>query len=172
MGHLEDIVARDLRVLFVAINPATASAERGQHFATPTNLFWRLLHGAGLTTRLYTPGEAELLPALGLGLVSLVDRPTRAASELRADELRAGARHLAIKVRRWRPRTVAILGLTLLPHVLPEAREPGPGLKRATIAGARVFVLPNPSGRNRSYPGLAGKMRWYRELAVVCGYEH
>jgi TDG/mug DNA glycosylase family protein len=166
LNRLEDIVAHDLRVLLVAINPATPSATSGHHFATPTNAFWRLLHASGLTTSLYHPSEARRLLEDGIGLVSLVDRPTRMASEVRPDELRAGVRSLATKVERWRPRTVALLGLTLLPFVLPDAGEPGPGPKRATFAGAHVFVVPNPSGRNRAYPGFAGKLPWYEKLAV------
>ena len=164
---LEDIVAADLRILLVAINPAPPSAASGQPFATPTNAFWRLLHVSGLTARLYRPWEARLLLEDGIGLVSLVDRPTRMASDVKPDELRAGARRLARKVDLWRPRTVALLGLTLLPFVLPDADEPGPGRKRATFADATVFVLPNPSGRNRSYPGFAGKLPWYQELAQM-----
>lgn len=163
-ARLHDIVAPELRVLFVGINPATPSAKVGHHFATPTNMFWRLLHESGLTSRLYRPEEANRLPEDGLGLVSLVDRPTKAAADLRADEMRMGARRLAAKVERWRPDTVALLGLTLLPFVLPQGDESGPGLKRATFAGARVWVLPNPSGRNRSYPGFAAKIPWYRDL--------
>jgi TDG/mug DNA glycosylase family protein len=166
-NQLEDILAHDLRVLFVAINPATPSAKSGQHFATPTNAFWRLLHASGLTTRLYLPAEARCLLDDGIGLVSLVDRPTRMASDVRRDEFHAGARRLAVKVERWRPRTVALLGLTLLPFVLPDADEPGPGLKRKTFGGAAVFVVPNPSGRNRSYPGFAGKLPWYQKLAAL-----
>ena len=169
MGRLQDIVVPDLPVLFIAINPATGSAKSGHPFATSTNLFWRLLHESGLTPRLYRPEEALRLPEDGLGLVSLVDRPTKAAAELRTSELRAGARRLAVKVRRWHPQTIGLLGLTLLPFVLPRVDEPGPGFKRATFGGARVFVLPNPSGRNRTYPGFAGKVRWYRELAALCG---
>lgn len=166
LNRLDDILARELRVLFVAINPATPSATIGHHFATPTNSFWRLLHVSGLTTRLYLPAEARSLLDDGIGLVSLVDRPTRMASDVRREEFRAGARRLATKVERWRPRTVALLGLTLLPFVLPDADEPGPGLKRATFGGAPVFVVPNPSGRNRSYPGFAGKLPWYEKLAA------
>ena len=167
LNHLEDILAHDLDVLLVAINPATPSATSGHHFATPTNAFWRLLHASGLTTHLYRPAEARRLLEDRIGLVSLVDRPTKMASEVRREELRAGARRLATKVERWRPRTVALLGLTLLPYALPDADEPGPGLKRATFARAAVFVLPNPSGRNRAYPGFAGKLPWYQKLALV-----
>lgn len=165
MRPLPDIVAPNLRVLLVAINPATPSAKDGHPFSTPTNLFWRLLHGSGLTSRLYSPDEAARLPEDGLGLVSLVDRPTKAAVELRASEMRAGVPRLAAKVERWHPQVVALLGLTLLPLVLPD-EQAGPGLKRARFVGTRVFVLPNPSGRNRAYPGYESKLRWYRELQL------
>jgi TDG/mug DNA glycosylase family protein len=161
---LTNIVACGFRVLFVAINPPA----RGEHpFATPTNAFWQLLHLSGMTQHRYLPAEANRLLEEGLGLVSVVDRATRASSELRPEELREGAQRLAKAVARCRPRMVALLGLTLVPFVLPDANEAGPGLKRAALAGARVFVLPNPSGRNRSYPGLAGKLPWYRRLAKL-----
>ena len=169
MSQLRDILASDLRILIVAINPATPSASVGHPFSTPTNLFWRLLQASGLTSRLYLPEEASRLPEDGLGLVSLVDRPTKAASELSRAEMRAGVPGLAMKIQKWRPRLVALLGLTLYPIVVPDEDEPGPGLKRARFAGTRLFVLPNPSGRNRSYPGFESKLRWYRELSLLSG---
>jgi hypothetical protein len=41
---------------------------------------------------------------------------------------------------------------------------PGPGAKPERIAGARVFVVPNPSGLNASFPGFAHKLPWFRRL--------
>ena len=164
---LRDLVASDLKVLLVAINPAPPSASLGQHFATPSNGFWKLLYASGLTPRLFTPGEAPLLLGLGIGLVSLVQRPTRMASELSLRERRDGAAALIEVVRKTRPRLVAPLGLTLLPVLLPDEEAPGPGMRSGFFSGAPVFVLPNPSGRNRSYPGIAGKLPWYRALADV-----
>jgi TDG/mug DNA glycosylase family protein len=165
MNVAGNIVAADLRVLFVAINPAVSALNGRAPFSSPTNAFWPLLHASGLTPRLFAPSEVGHLLDEGLGLVSMVDRPTRMASEIRAEELRVGARRLMTIVERWRPRTVALLGLTLLPYILPEKGEPGPGVKRQPFCGARVFVLPNPSGRNRSFPGFAAKLLWYQKLA-------
>lgn len=167
MKSLQDIVATDLRIVFVAINPSRAAAMSGAPFASATNGFWPLLHASGLTKRLIAPTEAASLIDEGLGLVSLVHRATASASEVRATELRAGAKRLATFVERWRPRTLALLGVTLLPFVLPEHNEPGTGLKRTLFHGARVFGLPNPSGRNLSFPGLGGKLPWYRALAAL-----
>ena len=167
MSGTRDILAEDLRVLFVAINPSAAKGNGRAPFATPTNCFWPLLQASGLSSRLLLPSEANHLLDEGLGLVSMVQRSTVAASELRISELRAGAKRLATLVVTWRPRTIALLGVTMLPFVLPEHDEPGPGLKRGLFHGARVFVLPNPSGRNLSFPGIAGKLPWYRALASM-----
>lgn len=169
MARLPDIVAVDLRVLIVAINPATAAAKSGRPFASSSNAFWPLLHASGLTSRRHLPEEAPRLLEDGMGLVSLVDRPTGAAAELRADEMRKGARRLATKVARWRPQWIALLGLTLTRFVLPKEDVPGPGPKASRFGGARVFVLPNPSGRNRAFAGFEAKLTWYRELARVVG---
>ncbi|MFO0750815.1 MAG: mismatch-specific DNA-glycosylase [Myxococcota bacterium] len=100
---LPDILAPDLRLLFVGINPGLRSAEIGHHFGGRTNPFWRLLHAAGLTPELIAPEDDRRLLTYGLGLTNLCPRPSRAASELTRDELAAGARALARKVRRTRP---------------------------------------------------------------------
>jgi double-stranded uracil-DNA glycosylase len=164
-GRLDDVLAADLRILLVAINPAPQSLRQGEHFSTPTNAFWKLLHASGMTSRLFTPGDAPLLPSEGIGLTSLVSRPSRTAAELTRLEMGEGAVALRRTVERWHPRVVALLGLTLFPVVFPSAEEPGPGRKKVALSGSIVFVLPNPSGRNRAYPGFVGKLPWYRQLA-------
>lgn len=72
-------------------------------------------------------------------------------------------------VGRFAPRYVALLGLTLYPVFFRSGRERGPGLKTDTLADTPVFVLPNPSGRNRAYPAFARKLIWYRALADTLG---
>ncbi|HTX12891.1 MAG TPA: mismatch-specific DNA-glycosylase [Solirubrobacteraceae bacterium] len=91
MSQLGSIGGGGLRVLFVGINPSFRSAEVGHHFARPGNRFWPTLYTAGFTPRLLTPHEDALLPSFGLGVTNIVPRATRAASDLSAEELRAGA---------------------------------------------------------------------------------
>jgi TDG/mug DNA glycosylase family protein len=158
------------RVLFVGINPSLRSEAVGHHFAGPGNPFWRLLFAARLVPEPLTFEQDRKLADFGLALTNLCPRATRAASELTRDEIAAGRRALDRKIRRVRPELVALVGVTLYAQVLGKDRVggAGPGLKPDEIHGARVFVLPNPSGLNASYPSFAAKLEWFRKLAASC----
>jgi TDG/mug DNA glycosylase family protein len=166
MRELPDILQPQARILFVGINPGLRSAEIGHHFAGRGNPFYRLLHAAGLTPVLLTPEEDVRLPEFGLSLTNLCRRPSRAASELSRAELSEGARELAAKIAALRPRVVAFVGLSIYQHFFDLPGSGGAGPKPQTIAGARVFVLPNPSGLNQSFPGFAHKLVWFVQLAA------
>ena len=150
MKPLPDIVADDLLVLFCGINPGIRSAEIGHNFARPGNRFWPALHGSGFTPRRLAPEEDGLLPAFGLGITNLVDRPTRAAAELADEELRAGAAELEALVRRHRPHVLAMVGIGAYRTAFgrPKATV---GLQEQTVAGVPVWVLPNTSGLNANH---------------------
>jgi double-stranded uracil-DNA glycosylase len=155
-GTVRDVVAPGLRVLFVGINPSLYSAAVGHHFARPGNRFWPALHLAGLTPRLLAPDEERALLACGLGVTNLVARATATAAELSADELRTGGERLRRKVARMRPPVVAFLGVTTYRSAYGVPRG-AVGEQPEPLAGARVWVLPNPSGLNAHYqlPDLA-----------------
>src|SRR4051812_1467461 len=119
--RLEDLIAPGLKVLFCGINPGLYSAATGNHFARPGNRFWPALHAAGFTPRLLHPAEKELLLRSGYGLTNLVSRATAAADELSAAELVAGGKQLGLKVRRYRPRIVAFLGVGAYRHAFGRA---------------------------------------------------
>ena len=164
MQTLPDCTAKNARILFVGINPGLRSAEIGHHFAGKGNPFWRLLYSAGLTPVLLTPEEDTRLVEFQLGLTNLCPRPSRAASELTRDELEAGRRVLAQKVARLKPKVVAFVGLTIYQSFFTHPKTGGAGEKPETIAGARVFVVPNPSGLNQSFPGFHDKLVWFEKL--------
>jgi double-stranded uracil-DNA glycosylase len=162
-----DVVGPDLAVLFCGINPSLTSAARGHHFARPGNRFWPAIHLAGLTPRLLTPDEDRELPTYGLGVTNVVSRPTRTAAELDADELRAGARELTALVERWRPRVLAVLGITAWRVAFARPRAVlGPQPDR--VGGVTTWVVPNPSGLNAHHqlPDLA---RMYAQLRMQPG---
>jgi TDG/mug DNA glycosylase family protein len=147
---IPDVIARGLEVLFCGINPGLYSGAVGHHFARPGNRFWPALHRAGFTERCLRPSEQRELTSLGYGITNLVARATASADELAAEELVAGARALEKKCARYRPKAVAFLGLTAYRTALgcPGAAV---GRQAETIAGAVVWVLPNPSGLNAHY---------------------
>ncbi|TFV86957.1 G/U mismatch-specific DNA glycosylase [Blastococcus sp. CT_GayMR16] len=159
---LPDVIAPGLDVLFCGINPSLMSAARGHHFARPGNRFWPALHLAGLTPSRLTPEQDRQLPEYGLGVTNLVDRPTRAAAELTADELRAGVGALADLVTRYRPRVVAMLGITAWRVAFDRPRATL-GVQPERVGGATTWVAPNPSGLNAhvQLPELAA---FYRRL--------
>jgi double-stranded uracil-DNA glycosylase len=124
--------------------------------------------------------DDDRLPEWGFGITNLVPRPTRGIDELTASEYIAGRRTLERKIRRYAPRIVALVGLTLARSLLREtprlvgtrgeramaavpppskaprerrdpASTPALGLQSVLLAGTPVFVLPNPSGRNAHY---------------------
>jgi TDG/mug DNA glycosylase family protein len=150
---LPDHVARDVRILLVGINPGLRSAAVGHHFAGYSNRFWKLLHESRLVTEPLTFEADAQLPEWGLGITNLIARPTPGIDTLTPAEYVEGARILRRKVRRWKPELVAFLGVTLFRVVFGvkprDAVALGPRPER--FEDARVFVLPNPSGRNANY---------------------
>jgi TDG/mug DNA glycosylase family protein len=162
---LRDVIAPDLRVLFCGINPGLYSGATGHHFARPGNRFWPALHAGGFTARQLAPHEERELLPLGYGITNFVARATATADELTPAEIVAGGRRLAAKVRRYRPRYLAILGIGAYRTAFarPKAQL---GLQPETIGATALWVLPNPSGLNAHYRAdeLA---RLFRELRVA-----
>ncbi len=161
---LRDVIGPRLKVLFCGINPGLYSAATGFHFARPGNRFWPALHAAGFTPRLFHPSENERLLELGYGLTNLVNRGTAAADELSTEELIQGGRMLAAKVRRFRPRAVAFVGLGAYRIAFGRPRATL-GLQPEPLEGAQVWVLPSPSGLNANYQ-LPALVKLFRALRM------
>ncbi|MCH7727019.1 MAG: G/U mismatch-specific DNA glycosylase [Planctomycetes bacterium] len=147
---LPDVIAAQLKVLFVGINPSLYSAVVGHHFARPGNRFWPALLESGLTDRLLSPFEDRKLLDYGFGLTNVVDFATARADELAGDAFVQGVRSLKRKIRKLQPRCVALLGITAYRQAYGRKNvEVGEQLEK--IGGSTVWVLPNPSGLNAHY---------------------
>ena len=146
---LPDVVRAGLDVLFSGINPGLYSAATGYHFARPGNRFWPALHQSGFTARQLRPDEQWELLEVGLGVTNVVERASARADELSGEELQVGGERLAALIGDYRPRVLAVLGVTAyraafgVPAAAVGEQEP--------IGGTRVWVLPNPSGLNAHY---------------------
>ncbi|MGH7230285.1 MAG: mismatch-specific DNA-glycosylase [Nitrospiraceae bacterium] len=173
-NSLPDHIQPDVRVLFVGINPGRRSAAVGHHFAGTSNRFWKLLSESKLAPVSLSYEDDARLPEWGFGITNLISRPSRGIDELTQAEYDAGRRKLLAKVHRYQPRIVVLLGITLF-HVLfpkkPTRRSHKKsaqtsqrlGLQSGSLGAARVFVLPNPSGRNAHY-SYAAMLDIFRSL--------
>ena len=149
-----DLVAKNLIVLFVGINPGLYTAAIGHHFGRPGNRFWPALHASGFTPRLFSPFEESLLLDLNLGITNIVERATARAEELTDDELRAGGQRLLAKVKRWRPAVTAFVGIRPY-RIICGVKDARIGLQEARFGGSHAWLLPNPSGLNAHYQPAA-----------------
>lgn len=164
MPRLRDVVVERPRLMLVGINPGLRSGAVGHHFAGNGNPFWRLLHAAGLTPVLLHYEQDQRLAEFDIALTNLCPRMTRTAAELTPAELARGKAGLLRKIAALEPRVVALVGLTLYRICIGPKGTPGPGEKPERLAGARLFVVPNPSGLNASFPGFDHKLVWFQSL--------
>lgn len=162
---LPDLLAENLSVVFCGINPGMRAARNGHHFDGNGNRFWRTLHLAGFTPVQLRPEEDRRLLDYGCGSTAVVSRATASAGELGAHEYRAAAAELTRKIERFRPAYIAFLGKTAYAAMRGQ-RQVDWGEQADTFGGAKVWLLPNPSGLNRAF-SLDALVQAYRALAVA-----
>jgi len=170
-GSLPDYLVTGLSILFVGINPGLRSSEVGHHFAGTSNRFWKLLFEAGLVPHRMTCQDDGRLLDYGYGLTNLIAKPTAGIQDLVKQDFLQGRDVLLAKIKKYRPAIVAVLGISVARVLLSPKRSDASGrriavcpiqtgLKPELLAGVRVFVLPNPSGRNAHYSYQTMKDLW------------
>lgn len=148
--------------MFCGINPGNQAAAQGHHFAGRSNRFWRVLHLAGFTPHQLAPEHDRSLLQYYCGLTTVVERPTASADELALHEFSTASARLKRKIRQHAPTVVAFLGKVAY-AAMTRQRELAWGQQPTPFGGARVWILPNPSGRNRAFT-LDALVIAYREL--------
>ena len=152
MPKLRDRVRPGVQVLFVGINPGVRSALTGHHFAGFSNRFWKLLFESRLVPERITYEGDDRLPEWGYGVTNIVARATPGIDTLRPDEYVSGRTRLLAKVRKYRPRVVALVGVTVFRAMFPGHKGPVQlGVQPQTLGDSAIVVLPNPSGRNANF---------------------
>jgi TDG/mug DNA glycosylase family protein len=157
-----DVLAPGLRIVFCGINPGRVSAAARAHFANPRNDFWRLLHAARLTSRLYEPHEQFDLLAEGIGATNAAYRTTPGSGDLRRADFSGSAERLERMAHELRPGWIAFVGKEAYRGAFDE--RPHLGLQERTLGATRLFVLPSTSPANAAVPWRE-RLRWFRELA-------
>jgi TDG/mug DNA glycosylase family protein len=152
-GSVPDLAGPGLRLLFVGINPSLWTAATQTHFAHPGNRFYPALRLAGILERDIdraggmTEDDRRYLLERGVGITNLVNRATIRADELSREELRAGSVRLTEFVTRHQPAVVAVAGITAYRTAFGLPKAPA-GEQPERLAGARLWIVPNPSGLN------------------------
>jgi TDG/mug DNA glycosylase family protein len=170
---VDDLLGPHVRLLFVGINPGLWTAAVNAHFARRGNRFWPALHRGGILPRLVdasagmSAADREMVLAAGIGITNIVPHASARAEELTRAQLRDGGAALTARVERVQPRVVAVLGLTAYRQAF-DAAPTTAGRQDRTLAGAELWVLPNPSGLNahETVDSLAAS---YSEAAVAAG---
>ena len=137
--------------------------QSGIDFAGYSNRFWKLLHESTMPDP--SDGRRVRLPEWGLGITNLIARATPGIDTLRPAEYPAGLAILRRKVRRWKPRVVAFVGVSLYRAIFAKKGAIALGPQDDIFEGARVVVLPNPSGRNANF-SYAEMLAAFRALAA------
>lgn len=167
LAPLTDILAGNLISVFIGTNPGIRTAALGHAYAHPSNMFWKLVHSSGCTSRRLKPEEDGTLVAdWGLGNTNIVERATRDAGELSKVELAAGTPILEAKLRKYRPESVCIVGKGIWESVWRWRHGKNPtkdqfkwgwqdqaenmGVVDGEWDGARVFVTSSTSGLSAS----------------------
>jgi TDG/mug DNA glycosylase family protein len=163
-SEVPDVLAPDLRIAFVGINPGRVSAAARAHFANPRNDFWRLLHAARLTSRLYEPQEQFALLEEGVGVTNAAYRTTAGSGDLRRSDFAGSAERLERIARELRPGWLAFVGKEAYRGAF--GPRPELGVQERTLGETRLFVLPSTSPANAAVP-WAERLRWFRELAEL-----
>jgi TDG/mug DNA glycosylase family protein len=161
---LKDRIKPGVRVLFVGINPGVRSEAIGHHFAGYSNRFWKLLYDSRVVPEPMRAEDDRRLPKWGLGITNLVPRMTPGMDSLTPGEYVAGLKVLRRKVRRYKPAIVAFVGVSLYRFVFGKKGPVALGPQPELFEGARVFALPNPSGRNANF-SYEAMLRGFRKLA-------
>ena len=168
-----DLVGPRITLLFVGINPGLWTAATQTHFAHPGNRFYPALLAAGVIDhpidrgRGMTDDDRRHLIDRGVGITNVVHRATAKASELTAAELRSGGEQLRATVREYAPAVVAFAGITAYRTAFGRPKA-SMGEQSEPFEGARLFVVPNPSGLN-AHETVESLSTAYREPAVAAG---
>ncbi len=161
-SDVPDVLAPALRVVFVGINPGRVSAAAHAHFANPRNDFWRLLHAARLTSRLYEPHEQFALLEAGIGVTNAAYRTTPGSGDLRRADFAGAAERLEGIAHELRPAWLAFVGKEAYRGAFGVRAELG--VQENTLDETKLFVLPSTSPANAAVP-WDERLRWFSELA-------
>ncbi|CAF3399624.1 unnamed protein product [Rotaria socialis] len=159
---LSDILQPNLDIVFVGINPSLYAVHKGHHYGGPGNHFWKLLHMSDLIPNAFTADNDFRMPQYGIGFTNIVQRPSKAGSDITKDEITAGAELLMQKIKMYRPKIVVFNGRGIY-EVYAGNKHFHYGKQPELFLGTdtHVFVMPSSSARCSQLPRAEDKLPFY-----------
>jgi double-stranded uracil-DNA glycosylase len=150
-GHvLPDVLAPGLDLWFVGTAAGPKSARLGAYYANRGNRFWRTLHEAGITPRLFEPHDFSEVLELGVGLTDFCK--TGWGVDAAIDREALDVEGLRGKVRRLKPKALAFTSKSSASLWLGRPTgEIAVGRQARGRGEPLVFALTSPSGLARSW---------------------
>jgi TDG/mug DNA glycosylase family protein len=158
-SDVPDVLGPHLRAIFCGINPGRVSAAATTHFANPRNDFWRLLHVAGFTPRLYEPSEQFELLKLGIGVTNAAYRTTPGSGDLRRADFAGSAERLERVALELKPGAIGFVGKEAYRGAFGKRAELGEQEQR--LGETVLWVLPSTSPANAAVPWVE-RLRWFK----------
>ena len=155
-----------MTAVFCGINPGRFSAAANAHFANPRNDFWRLLHAAGFTPRLYDPSEQFELLQLGIGVTNAAYRTTPGSGDLRRADFAGSTERLERIALELQPGAIGFVGKEAYRGTFGERAELGAQERR--LGETALWVLPSTSPANAAVP-WAERLRWFTAFRESLG---
>ena len=147
-GHVPDLLAPELPLVFCGTALGRVSAERRAYYAHPGNFFWRTLHATGLTPRLLRPEDWPTLIGYGIGLTDVSKTHFGNDAELPPGAFDAAGLHA--RIEQYRPAILAFTSKAAAGAALGvRTGRLALGFQDAAIGTTRLCVLPSPSGQAR-----------------------
>ena len=147
-----------MTAVFCGINPGRFSAAANAHFANPRNDFWRLLHAAGFTPRLYDPSDQFELLQLGIGVTNAAFRTTPGSGDLRRSDFAGAAERLERIALELKPGAIGFVGKEAYRGAFGERADLGEQERR--LGETALWVLPSTSPANAAVPWTE-RLRWF-----------
>lgn len=149
-GHVPDVLAPGLKVVFCGTALGRVSAQRQAYYAHPGNFFWRTLHATGLTPEWLAPQDYRRVLEYGVGLTDLSKSHFGNDAELPGDAFDVAA--LRGKIEACQPDMLAFTSKTGAAAFL--GRPTGSltlGRQAENVSKTHLWVLPSPSGQARIF---------------------
>lgn len=168
---LPDLLASNLDIVIIGINPGLFAAYKGHHYAGPGNHFWKCLYLSGLITEQLTADDDYKLLQWGIGFTNMVERATKGSSDLTRKEIREGGQILLEKLQKFKPK-IAVFNGKLIFEVFSGKKEFNFGRQPDFVDGTNTYmwVMPSSSARCAQLPRASDKVPYYAALKKFRDY--